>query len=384
MQSLTESLLPERPILIGSLLGLFFAYITVVAIWRISPYANGEGEADPFKTRFGQTALAGFAGIIFSDLVTKFLPTEEVLLSDVIYSYLVSFILFFFIFLVGLALINAELEGKRARLMFGESTKNVEKLKWIVQRDTFLNLIRGRNQMRTAELVREIATYHEMIENACRGACDLIKHLIRKSINDPGLDVRVSISTLSKDSDRLKYVYKDPLSYPMEFEKKSVAWFSAMLGEPRWYLKGWKDDRDKLLLNIDEESEVPSDFREALGQLFSTKIPFADFWMGRREDYDAFVMIPIPLRKRYLHVRERKGAIHISFSDADKFKQVFGKDIVERDFSKENKENLKRFSEQPLVKELEAISGTLWPLVEKYAHEKRDYGKLPLFVDQQR
>jgi hypothetical protein len=51
---------PKREFVIGTLLGIFFAYITVVAIWKIRE--EGDEETDPLKTRFGQTALAGLAG----------------------------------------------------------------------------------------------------------------------------------------------------------------------------------------------------------------------------------------------------------------------------------------------------------------------------------
>src|SRR5262249_1820546 len=157
-------------------------------------------------------------------------------------------------------------ETKRAGMMFGKAYTSV--LKSIILWDTFLNLIRGRNQMRTQELVSEAATYHEMIEKVCRRLCELVKLMIRSSINDSGLDVRVSVSALSKDRSGLEYLARDPRSAPFSFQKRSVAWFATILGEPRWYLKGWKDSPERFLLDVQNENEVPEDSRQAMGDLF--------------------------------------------------------------------------------------------------------------------
>lgn len=296
--------------------------------------------------------------------------------------YIVSFVLFFFIFLFGFAWIHADLEAKRAEVMFGESYKGLQKLKSIVRGDTFWNSIRGRARLPTHEFVKEAATYHEVFQEVFKGACDVIREMIRNKVSEPGLEVRVSISALTPDGQRLRYVAKDPHSYSMHFDTNSVAWFATMLGEPRWYLKGWKDDPKKLLLKVDEELKLPEDFKNALDKAYAKKakkvtfpleIPFIEFWMGRREDYEAFLMIPVPLRERHLHPREQRGAIHVSFQKAEKFTAVFGSAVGEPCLTSEQADGLFR---EPIGQVLRSFSNALWPMVEKYKFETRDYGKI--------
>ncbi|HEY4933313.1 MAG TPA: hypothetical protein VII23_17255 [Terriglobales bacterium] len=366
------------PVLMGALLGLFFAYITIVSIWRIKSDAE-EAELDPFKSRFGKTALAGLAGSVVADIVSNLMKSDPAVQPLILKSYVISFVIFFFIILFWFARANANLEADRAEIMFGRG-RVIE----VVRRDTCLNLIRGKNQMRTQELVDEVGTYQEMIESVCRRLCQAMKEMIRETAGQPDLDVRVSISVVSRgDQDEgkgeaasnnaqvtaLRYVSRDEKSMDKKFQKKSVAWFAVMLGEPRWYLKGWKNSADNLLLDGDAGS-VPESFRQALGQEFKKKVSFSEYWEERDQDYDAFLIIPVPLGKRYMEP-VRCGAIHVSFQDAEKFKAVFGASIVEHaGFSKDT---MHQFESQPLVKKLEAVSYSLVPLLRKYDFIKAQY-----------
>jgi hypothetical protein len=96
--------------------------------------------------------------------------------------------------------------------------------------------------------------------------------------------------------------------------------------------------------------------------------------MEREQDYDAFLIIPVPLRKRYMAQPARRGAIHISFTDVENFKNVFGNEIVEK--AGFDKATLRAFESQDLVKTLEAMSYALVPLLRKYDRAKAQYAQL--------
>jgi len=82
LQGLVNLVSAKREFVVGALLGVFFAYITVVAIWRIR--LEVEEESDPLKTRFGQTALAGLAGSVFTELISRLIAAEPTATPDVL------------------------------------------------------------------------------------------------------------------------------------------------------------------------------------------------------------------------------------------------------------------------------------------------------------
>lgn len=330
------------------LIALLVAFLTVVQVWQIPPPedplseegAKGQ-QADPktagfqpspFASNFGKTVIAGLGGLaataILDALANKPSPDDKEL-------FIVWFTIFFFLLLGGLAAFRAIVEAIRARVAIvlypppppvhtvppqgpwhrfsdwlDRSTRRFSqwfgslRVPLLTLFDTFLNLIQGKNQTRTAAFERTIIAQQR---NRVRAA-----ETIRKQLNDliqrkmPAdvvhHSVRVNISVLSSDGS-VFYIARAPGSASLKFTKRSVAWVSVVSGQIRWYKKVY-DALNSVVLFVNDHDQIPGEIKALL---------LKDYYQWRDSDYEAFVMFPVPWPRRELVGDYVKGAIHVSF-----------------------------------------------------------------------
>ncbi|HEX2095211.1 MAG TPA: hypothetical protein VHG28_22635 [Longimicrobiaceae bacterium] len=119
--------------------------------------------------------------------------------------------------------------------------------------------------------------------------------------------VRVAISVLSDDGSFVFYISAASGSLSKVFNKRSVAWVAVRSGQARWWRLNYDEERIVLYDN-DKEPIV-----EAAGTLL-----LSDYFEVRENpDYRAFIVLPVPWRRRDLPASTRRGAIHISFSQPE-------------------------------------------------------------------
>src|SRR5437867_7221446 len=207
------------------------------------------------------------------------------------------------------------------------------RLPLVVLVDTFVNRIQGRNQTLTSVFEKLVIDEHENVVGVIDTIRRQLKNRIDAELTDKKkaaagagkapaaqaspTDVRVNISVLSADGSTVFYIAATAGSAVKEFTRRSVAWVSVVTGKIRWYLKTYKTDADKfskIVLYDNRAETIPDD--EKLIMLQSHYQP-------RDEDYEAFVVFPVPWPRRGRDDRRVTGAIHISFRNESDFQAVW-------------------------------------------------------------
>jgi len=358
------------------LIALLTAFLTVVAIWQIPPGENlladttvktdktkndkketpPTPDASPFASRFGKTVLAGLGGLVAAE-VTKTLGDAKPS-ADTRWFYIVWFILFFFLLLVLLNLLRAVAEAVRARAVVvyyplpptpspgGRVRKFFHPLfywisrffRWLVSlrvpaltfADSFINLIQGKNQTMTRALAETIIDQQRSIVRVADAIRTDLNDLIDEIVledqianrHKPPHHVRVNISVLSTDQTNVFYISRTPGSSRVSFPKRSLAWVTVFTGSIRWYLSTFQkqpedrkpEDRKIVLFDNSEKVIADDDKLIMLGTHYQARTG---------QDYQAFIMLPIPWPQRGFGTDYVKGAIHISFNDDDDFQRIW-------------------------------------------------------------
>lgn len=370
------------------LIAFLTAFLTVVAIWQF-PLAESlllapgkkEGETtappapepSPFTNRFGKTVIAGLGGLVMTE-VTKALGNQQPS-PDTKWYYIVWFILFFFVLLLGLGALRALTEGVRARVAIVHyplarrpgKTDNAWKAFWemvsywvrrildwvfsmrvplLTALDTFINLIQGKNpamtqafsetiieQQRSVVRVADAIRYdlNRLIE---RGVLHLLSQEsaappappVPAQVSSKDLTafdrVRVNISVLSNDQSSVYYISRAPGSSLLPFLKRSMAWVSVYTGEIRWYLSQW----DKLDANQKRVADTVVLFDNSGGDIPgepAAPMLVRQYYQPRHQDYEAFIIFPLPWPQRGFGSDYVKGAIQISFRQDDDLRRIW-------------------------------------------------------------
>jgi hypothetical protein len=333
-------------------------------------------DTSPLGTRFGKTVLAGLGGLAMAE-VTKALGDGKQSADSRLF-YIVWFILFLFALLVVLNLCRALAEAVRARVVVvyyplprtqpPARRRVIHPLaywilrffRWLVSlrvpaltfADSFFDLIQGKNKTMSRALAdtiieqqRSIVRVADTIRNDLN---DLLDQKVLERQNDRNEDqimqtievediqiegqhvthvseitrvpktkhkaqfhhVRVNISVLSTDQTNVFYISRTPGSPPVAFPKRSMAWVTVFTGSIRWYVSTFLPDAKKTVLFDNTDKTVHDD----------DKLIMLDTHYQARagQDYEAFVMLPVPWPQRGFGSGYVKGAIHISFyKDAD-------------------------------------------------------------------
>ncbi|MDR3577419.1 MAG: hypothetical protein P4L50_26450 [Anaerolineaceae bacterium] len=372
---------PQKPLdrMAVLLIALLAAFLTVVQIWQIpapenpmlaQPPATGAqtentggtqaGRAQtstrptfdpsPFASNFGKTIITGLGGLAASVVVKSFDGSSNPADNKF---YIVWFILSFVALLIAGALLRAIEEAIRERIAINhlkparppiqpDATRLERFASWTVYQvsclwvwvlslrfsvliflDTFINLIQGKNQTMTRVFSDTIVKQHRNV------IC--VTEVMRQQLNDLILqylskmphgeqretrDVRVNISVLSEDETGVFYIARTPGSSPRTFPKHSVVWISVFTGKIRWYKHAYiEHEKYKEIELFDNASgKIPG------GEV---KIMLSNYYQQREDDYNAFVIFPIPWPQRAYGSGCVRGAIHISFRKLGDFEQIW-------------------------------------------------------------
>ena len=206
--------------------------------------------------------------------------------------------------------------------------------------DTFTNLIQGENHATTRAFADKIVDQqrsvlrvantirkqiHEALMQKLRACPDLT---LMSSVYSPPLfgneertvrpdGVRVNISVLSLDQNRVFYISRAPGSSRQDFLKRSVAWVSVFTGKIRWFKKRYSDRElfKEIILFNNGDKTIADD---------QPKIYLQSYYQPRAgADYEAFVVFPVPWPQRGLGSDYVKGAIQISFSREEYFDRLW-------------------------------------------------------------
>jgi hypothetical protein len=340
------------------LIALLTAYLTVVAIWNIPPVqnwlapdsgkpANGPTSAakpSPFASNFGQTVIAGLLGLAVTEMA-KVLGggDQSASSSGSRYFYIVWFIAFFFVLLFSLSFLRGCAEGLRAMVAIpryslarpaGSDAVSYWWLRfvhWLFSLrvplltgfDTLINLVQGKNQTLTGvfekTIIEQQGNLVRVADAIRKDLTKLIEHQLGQ--NSPSSiplasPVRIGISVLSADQTKVFYISRSPGSANMAFIKHSVAWLSVFTGEIRWFestfekLPEYKD----MVLFDNSGGTIAGEVANIL---------LASYYQPRHEDYQAFVVLPVPWPQRGMDTRYVKGAVHISFRSDTEFEQIW-------------------------------------------------------------
>ncbi|HEU4558505.1 MAG TPA: hypothetical protein VFS20_11680, partial [Longimicrobium sp.] len=127
--------------------------------------------------------------------------------------------------------------------------------------------------------------------------------------------IRVAISVLGDDGQSVFYISSAAGSLAKQFGRESVAWVAASAGEARWWLESY---RQKHVVVFDNTTGT------TLPDVGGVKLRLDDYFQKREHtDYKAFLLIPIPWRRRDLPENTRRGAIHISFAHREWLEQLW-------------------------------------------------------------
>ena len=347
------------------LIAFLTAFLTIVAIWQIPPASDPSADdkkaalseskagADlPFSNRFGKTVIAGLAGLVAAE-VTKTLGNEKPS-ADTRWYYIIWFILFFFLLLLLLNLWRAVVEALRSRVavvyypLARTGPTDNRWSYWLVKRplrwlaslrvplltfsDTFINLIQGKNQTRTAVFEKTIIEQQRNLVLVAGAIRESLNHLIEgrarearpddaQKLTDQLDSVRVNISVLSRDQTNVFYISWAHGSSREVFPKHSVAWASVFTGQSLWYLSDYRKapfTYEKIVLF--QESTIPDE---------KGPILLKDYYQARQdEDYEAFIILPLPSPRRGFGSDYVKGAIQISFRRASDLSLLWKTDAM--------------------------------------------------------
>jgi len=324
-------------------------------------------DPSPFASNFGKTVIFGLGGLA-TETVLKSLENKPVAQDKEFY--IVWFILFFFLLLLLSAALRGVVEALRTRLAiiyypaprpprpFGgvpgggpngdSNTKNALLrfwdwlVYWLYYRlfgwllslrfplltffDTFVNLIQGKNQTLTRVFSDKIIEQQRnvvRVANVIRQQVNevIFQHVLvedkDKQIERDSRDVRVNISVMSADQSSLLYIARTPGSSIKVFPKRSVAWVSVFAGRIRWYKHIYFDDKDlfpKIVLFDNSAGVIPD---------AESKVMLSSSYQQRDDDYEAFVIFPVPWPQRAFGDDYVKGAIHISFRHQADFEKIW-------------------------------------------------------------
>jgi hypothetical protein len=359
------------------LIALLTAYLTIVAIWNIPPIDNPLKSTDksndrvtdkgavtagksptpsvvtsPFASDFGKTVIAGLTGLAVTE-VAKALggSPDQAASSASRYFYIVWFIFFFFVLLFLLALFRGFVEGFRATVAIpryalarpsqGRCRTPSQKFwdafsywcwrffNWflllrvplLTGLDTVINLIQGKNQTMTRvfadTIIEQQRNLVQVVHAIRKDLTKLIEHKLTPAPTSLSSPVRVAISVLSADQRTVFYISQSPGSAKMAFIKRSVAWVSVFTGKIRWYEQKFGDMPNyKDIVLFDNSRGVIADDEDS--------ILLASHYQPRDQDYEAFIVLPVPWPQRGYGSDYVKGAIHISFTTQTDFEKIWG------------------------------------------------------------
>jgi hypothetical protein len=338
--------------------------------------ANAGADSTPFSNRFGKTVIAGLAGLVAAE-VTKTLGNEKPS-PDSRWYYIVWFILFFFLLLLSLNLWRAVVEALRARVAVAyyppprhaAGTTKTSKLAsgedssrttlwsrfsiwfryWLIMRpgqwlgslrvplitfsDTFVNLIQGKNQTRTLVFEKRIIDQQRTVVRVTETIRTSLNRLLERRVQQARAPkprrgstksqslahelerVRVNISVLSRDQTNVFYIARAAGSSHSRFPKRSISWASVFTGQPVWFQSDYREplsDFEKIILF--QESPIPDE---------KGPIRLRDYYQPRPdEDYQSFIILPVPSPRRGFGTDYVKGAIHISFRENEDFASIW-------------------------------------------------------------
>jgi hypothetical protein len=359
------------------LIAFLAAFLTVVQIWQIPPPDNpltstsnaqpagGSSNAggaqtgapkpafdpSPFASNFGKTVIAGLGGLA-AETVLKSLEKKPT--GDDKEFYVIWFAIFLFGLLIVMAAFRGAVEGFRAHLLIvnfsrvpsggNDGSPWPKSLRWIGERfqrlwhwslslrvpvltflDTFVNLIQGKNQTNTLVFSDKIIEQQRNVVRVAKSIQTQLNELIVTTLphkqnghHFEHTDVRVNISVLSSDLTNVFYIATAPGSAVKKFPKTSVAWVSVFTGKIRWYLASYRRPEpnvfDRILLFDNNKGKIPG----SEDQIF-----LKSYYQPRDEDYEAFVVLPVPWPSRSFDENQVKGAIHISFRWEEQFKSLW-------------------------------------------------------------
>jgi hypothetical protein len=195
--------------------------------------------------------------------------------------------------------------------------------------DTVFNVLMGKNQLQTAVFSETITDLHEsLLEAAERVREDVHQAVLRALLKDGTLPadlphqerIRVAISLLSSDESSVYYIAWERGCIPQRFDQHSVAWVSAFKGEARWYRSDPHDTLEsERKLDLIYKSPDAVLFDNSGGDLPGpqAEILLRQYYQHRgAEDYEGFIVLPMPWVNRGRAGEHRRGAIHISFKEA--------------------------------------------------------------------
>ncbi len=335
------------------------AFLTVVQLWEIPPtqsrLASPGAAPDPpaaqpatalstLTNNFAKTVLAGLGGMLVLDFLGSVWNLQEI--NGKAY-YILIFVIVFFLILFLYAGLQSAIEALRSRIAtrqqpvlpnsklsrrHGGSLNGVQYWlhriwRWLLSLrsvtliflDTFFNVIRGRNQLRTKIFEDTIIDLHRSIVRAAERIRDEVDAAVVRALHRlkakghealAGADIRVNITVLSEDESMLYYLSRERGSLPVPFEKHSVAWISVYTGEARWFKSPYLARKDEIVLLNNAPPRYPAlqPIKLTLGSYYQTRLA---------PDYKAFLVLPFPTWQRGMGAGARRGAIQISFRNQE-------------------------------------------------------------------
>ncbi len=324
--------------------------------------AKAAFETSPFASNFGKTVITGLGGLI-AETVLKSFEGDTAKAGDKQF-YIVWFILLFFVLLIFGSLLRALVEAVRARIAIihyplsrtPRANRNwlersgdwisywfLRIVHWIFSLkvplltllDTFTNLIQGKNETITRVFSDTIIDQQRnviRVAHAIRRQMHevILRELMLQSQTSGGnlapptpQDVRIGISVLSADQTKVYYIARSPGSSIQPFAQRSVAWISVFTGKIRWFKRSYREDPvtkkaqpifDKIVLFDNTAKTIPD---------MEGTIYLKSNYQSRDDDYEAFVIFPVPWPQRGFGSRYVKGGIHISFRHQEQFEAVW-------------------------------------------------------------
>lgn len=326
-------------------IALLAAFLTVAAVWQI-PAPDEEAEikltvnaqtstapgqtttvvipeplvkkwapAQMLQQNLTKTVMAGLGGLAVATLTLENLEQN----GDVQAFYVVWFVLLFLILLVGSSAVRSFAEGVRAvmhvplkrglrRLPSGLALSSVTAI------DVFFNLIQGKNQLKSSFWAKEIKQLQEDALGAVDAVCEnlqqtIVAELKKQQVKVESDEVRVSVSVLSADKQRLFYVSQTRRSVSRDFKAASVAYVSVYASRVRWYVSTYAPRMEEITILANGNGTIPG------------KRMLKDHFQEREQDYTAFIVFPIPHRP----LGRIRAGLHISFKTADQMTKIWTK-----------------------------------------------------------
>lgn len=333
------------------------AFLTIVQLWEIPPppktivpAATQTATAtqvvvtdfSAFSSNFVKTVLAGLGGMLILSFLDSIWKAEE---FNTRAYYVVLFVAFFFLLLLLYGVIQGLIESLRSRILTQhpvhsrrptpprsrsghKASRSYRFATWfsywrargwhwvlslrsffLVFFDTFSNVLRGRNQLRSVVFEKAIIDLHWCIIRAADRIREEIERSILTSLKSQGIkaedeDVRVSVSLLSEDESSLFYIAREEGSLARGFDKRSVAWVAVYTDMALWWEKK----------EYPRDTELLDNTSGGYALLPSEKILLASYFQARAgQDYEAFLVLPVPWAKRAATESFRKAGIQISF-----------------------------------------------------------------------